>query len=364
MVRSWAFEIFNYPYGSDPEKFDAEKTRRLYDEHFESWVRLEELGYDGLLFSEHHFTAYNISPSPNLLVAAVAKRTSRMRLGVMGNIVPFHNPRRLAEEIAMLDHLTGGRLEVGLGRGVDEQEFLKEGISMLEAREYFSESLDLMSSAWRNARFTHHGKYFDYDDVSIWPRPLQQPNPPIWLLSLSPATVEMCGTRGYRCTSAFQPVDAIKESFELYRGAAAEAGHPADPDRVGLLRNVFVAETDEEAREIAEPALECLFGLFREAAVFKDLDNVPAGYEFYSSFFKPFVGDGPTDWNALVEFGIMCVGSPRTVRDQLVAQARTLRCGNIFTWHSFGNLDTAQTDRSYELYAKEVAPALKELRLE
>jgi alkanesulfonate monooxygenase SsuD/methylene tetrahydromethanopterin reductase-like flavin-dependent oxidoreductase (luciferase family) len=364
MVKSFAFDIFNYPYGSDPHAFDPAKAQELYDWHFDSWVRLEELGYDGLLFSEHHFTAYNISPSPNLLVAAVAKATTRMRLGVMGNIIPFHNPRRLAEEIAMLDHLTGGRLEVGLGRGVDEQEFVKEGVAMPTTREYFYEGLELMHKAWREPVFSHHGKHFDYDNVSLWPRPLQQPNPPVWLLTLSPATVEMCGTQGYKCTAAFLPVEPTRESFDLFRAAAAKAGQPTGADRVGLLRNVFVAETDAEAREIAEPALDLLFGLFKDAAIFHDLDNVPEDYEFYSSFFRPFVFEGPTDWDTLIDLGVMCVGSPSTVRDQLLSQARELQCGNFFAWHSFGNLTAEQTNRSYELYAKEIIPALHELALD
>ncbi|MBB5158896.1 LLM class flavin-dependent oxidoreductase [Saccharopolyspora phatthalungensis] len=364
MVKSWVFDIFNYPYGADPEAFDPAKAQELYDWHFDSWLKLEELGYDGLFFSEHHFTAYNVSPSPNLLVAALAKRTSRMRLGVMGNIIPFHNPRRLAEEIAMLDYLTDGRLEVGLGRGVDEQEFVKEGVSMPTTRGYFQEGIELMHKAWRQPVFSHHGEHFNYDGVTIWPRPLQQPNPPVWLLTLSPSTIELCGTQGYKCTSAFQTVEKTKEAFDLYRRAADKAGHKPGADDFGLMRNVFVADTDKEAREIAEPALEVLFGLFRDAAIFKDLDNLPAGYEFYSSFFRPFVGTGHTDWNALIEAGIMCVGSPSTVRDQLLSQARALQCGNFFSWNSFGHLTPEQTIGSYELYAKEVMPALHELDLD
>lgn len=363
MVKSWAFDIFNYPYGAAPEGFDPAKTQELYDWHFDSWLKLEELGYDGLLFSEHHFTAYNLSPSPNLLVSAVAKRTERMRLGVMGNIMPFHNPRRLAEELSMLDYLTDGRLEVGLGRGVDEQEFVKEHIPMETTRELFYEGLELIHKAWRQPVFSHHGKHFDYDNTSIWPRPKQQPNPPVWLLTLSPTTIEMCGTQGYKCTSAFQPVEPTKQAFDTYRQAAAKAGNPAGADQVGILRNVFVADTDKEAREIAEPALDMLFGLFKEAAVFQDLDNVPDDYEFYSSFFRPFVGED-IDWNALIDAGVMCVGSPSTVRDQMLWQARELQCGNFFAWHSFGNLTPEQTNRSYELYAKEVMPALHELDLD
>lgn len=122
----------------------------LYDWKLESWVAAEGQGFDGVFFSEHHFTPYSISPSPNLLVATLAQRTSRMNIGVMANITAFHNPRRLAEEGAMLDHLTGGRLEIGMGRGVDEPEFLREGVRMEETRARFEESVASSSRRGRN----------------------------------------------------------------------------------------------------------------------------------------------------------------------------------------------------------------------
>lgn len=170
MVKSWMFDIFNYPYSPDPDRFDPQKCQELYDWHMDLWVAAEDLGFDGVFFSEHHFTDYNVTPSPNLLVAALAARARRIRLGVMANILPFHNPRRLAEEAAMLDYLTGGRLEVGLGRGVDEQEFVRAGIDMSQTRQMFEEGVEFIHSAWRDPVFSHHGKFWDYENTSIWPR--------------------------------------------------------------------------------------------------------------------------------------------------------------------------------------------------
>jgi alkanesulfonate monooxygenase SsuD/methylene tetrahydromethanopterin reductase-like flavin-dependent oxidoreductase (luciferase family) len=359
MTKSWIFEIFNYPYDPRPEAFDPKACQEVYDWHLESWVRAEELGFDGVLFSEHHFTAYNLSPSPNLLVAALAQRTKSIRLGVMANITAFHNPRRLAEETAMLDYLTHGRLEVGLGRGVDEQEFLKEGVPMEETRARFEEALELMHAAWSNPVFSHHGRFWNYREVSIYPRPLQ-PRPPIWITALSPQTVEWAARKGYRSACAFLPPAQMKEYFDLYRAAADEENNPTGPDQFAVLRNVFVADSDAEARDIAEPALDRLFALFKDAAVFHDLDHVPEGYEFYSSFFRPFAAsDGPVTFKALQASGALCVGSPATVRDQLVAQAEEIGCGHIINWGTYGTLTKEQTIRSYELYAKEVIPALR-----
>jgi alkanesulfonate monooxygenase SsuD/methylene tetrahydromethanopterin reductase-like flavin-dependent oxidoreductase (luciferase family) len=137
VVKTYPFELLTYPYGNDPTSFDPGRCAEIYDSHFNIWIECKDLGYDGVFFSEHHFTAYNPSPSPNLLVAALAKPTSRMRLGVMCNVLPFHNPLRLAEETAMLDYLTGGRLEVGFGRGADAYEFEKMGIPHEETRGMF-----------------------------------------------------------------------------------------------------------------------------------------------------------------------------------------------------------------------------------
>jgi alkanesulfonate monooxygenase SsuD/methylene tetrahydromethanopterin reductase-like flavin-dependent oxidoreductase (luciferase family) len=362
MVKTWIFDIFNYPYSPDPADFDPQKCQELYDWHFESWIKADDQGFDGIFFSEHHFTAYNVSPSPNLLVATIARLTRNMRLGVMANIIPFHDPRRLAEEAAMLDYLTGGRLEVGMGRGVDEQEFLRQGVPMEETRPRFEEGMELIHTAWRNPTFTHHGKFWNYEDVSIWPRPLQQPNPPVWITALSPATVEWAGRKGYKMGHTFLSTPDTKDMFDRYRTSAAEAGNSTSPDQLAVMRNIFVADSDEEAREIAEPALDHLFALFKEHAIFDDLDNVPAGYEYYSSFFRPFTS-GPISWEGLIQAGVVCVGSPETVRDQLVAQAEQLQCGNIIMWGSFGTLTREQTLRSYELYSRDVIPALKGLHL-
>ena len=184
MVKSWLFDIFNYPYDASPEGFDPELARQEYDWHLDAWTRAEEFGYDGVFFSEHHFTAYNMSPSPNLLVAALAQRTRSLRIGVMASITAFHNPRRLAEETAMLDYLTQGRLEVGLGRGADDKELRTEGFPLEDTRAWFEESLELMQKAWTTPRFTHHGRFFDYDAATIYPRPRTTPS--IWITALSP----------------------------------------------------------------------------------------------------------------------------------------------------------------------------------
>ena len=358
MVKTYPFELLTYPHGNDPAGFDAGKCAEVYDSHFQTWVECEDLGYDGVLFSEHHFTAYNLSPSPNLLVAALAQRTSRMRLGVMCNVLPFHNPVRLAEETAMLDYLTGGRLEVGFGRGADAYEFEKMGIPHEQTRGIFEESLQLMRKAWDNPVFSHHGQHFSYTDASIWPRPMNPVRP--WITCISPETVEFAAREGYKIGLAYLPAAQMAEYVQLYRRTVAEVGGDPDTMQSGVLRSVVIAPTDAEADDIAAPALGHLFNLFKKVAVFRDLDHVPKGYEFYSSFFRPFAGT--VSYEDLRDAGIVIVGSPETVRDRLVDQVETIGTENVIMFASFGDLQVEHIRQTYRLYAEHVMPVIRELR--
>jgi alkanesulfonate monooxygenase SsuD/methylene tetrahydromethanopterin reductase-like flavin-dependent oxidoreductase (luciferase family) len=362
MIKPWLFDICNYAFDSNVERFDPEACQNLYDWHLEAWELADQVGFEGLFLSEHHFTPYSFTPSPNLMLAAAAERTKRIRLGVMGSIIPLHNPRRLAEEYAMLDYITRGRLEIGVGRGIDEKEFGREGIPMSETRPRFEEGLELIQRMLSDPTFSQSGKFFNYEPTTMWPPPLTRDRRRIWVTALSPQTITWCAQHGYHIATAFQPTSQIKATYETYREAAREAGQPNGPDTTMVMRNVYVAESDDEARAIAEPALNRMFGLFREAIIFQDLDKVPDGYssDFYESFFRPFSGAGPTNWEALVDLGIFVVGSPQTVRDQLIAQARELGTDNVLMWASFGDLTREQTLSSLKLIGEHVNPALRE----
>lgn len=366
MVKSWLFDVFNYPYTSNPNEFDPQKAQELFDWHADSWVLAEKVGFEGIFFSEHHYTAYCISPSPNLFIAAAAQRTERVKLGVMINLLPMHTPRRLAEEFAMLSYMTHGRLEIGIGRGLDQRVFRREGIAMNEVRARFEEGVEIILKMLENNYFHHEGRFWSFggEDTALWPRPLQRPVPKPWVSGLSPETVAYAGKHGFRLSSAFTTSEQIRNVFIDYRKAAAAAGHPSGPENTMVLRQVFCAETDEEARRIAEPALNNLFKLYREAVIFEDMNHVPEGFEFYSEFFRPFAGEGPMEWDALNDLGIFVVGSPETVRDKLINQAKVIGTENILMWSSFGTLTAEQTTNSYRLLGQEVIPALNELHIE
>ncbi|MDQ1493295.1 MAG: hypothetical protein QOJ23_5809 [Actinomycetota bacterium] len=369
MAKTWLFDLVHYPYDVEPERFDPEKAAEVYDFHLKEWGRADDLGYDGLFLGEHHFTAYNMTPSPNVMLAAAAQHAKRMRLGIMINVLPFHDPLRLAEEIAMLDLLTHGRLECGLGRGVDAQEFVRLTMPMEEARPRFTEGLELMKKAWTETGFSFDGQYTKLSEASIYPRPLQQPHPPIWITALSPDTIDWAATEGYPMASIFMPATRIRADFDRYEAAARAAGRPVGPENFMLARNVYVADTEEQAIEEVGPAFSHLFGLFTEAAlptskrVNKSVEDFYAGhdeYGHYREFFRPFVGMELT-LDQIRQAGLLITGSPEQVRDQCLQEMKATGAGHFMSWMCFGNLGFDQVTRSEELFAQEVLPALREL---
>lgn len=355
------FDLVHWPGGTEVAEFDPQRAAEVYDAHLEEWVRAEQLGFDGVFLGEHHFTAYSITPSPNLMVAALSQRTHRMRIGVMVNVLPFHEPLRLAEEAAMLDLLTHGRLEFGLGRGVDEQEFLRMRMPYPEARPRFEEGLDLILRLWSEEAVEHEGRFFKLGRAPLFPRPLQKPHPPIWITALSDETIVWAGQRGYPMSSIFLPPKTTRERFDLYRASAEKAGHQPTPAHTMLGRNIFVAETDAEARRQAEGPLNHLFRLFIPAAVPRDIETLPEDYKYYKRFFKPFVGGHSPSFEDLIERGVFVVGSPSTVTEVLADHIRETGTGHLLCWMHFGNLTPEQAQNSEELFAYKVMPALKRM---
>src|SRR5579872_3549403 len=177
MIKPWLFEFLPELGGPSVEPNPAD-VAALIARYLDLWVRDETLGFEGIFFSEHHF-GRSYSPSPNLLIAALASRTKTLRLGVMGVVLPYYHPARVVEEIGMLDHLTGGRLEIGTAIGVP-QELARMGMSMAEARERNEEIVAFLDAALADHVVSHRGKYFSFDNLRILPRVLQQPSPPRW----------------------------------------------------------------------------------------------------------------------------------------------------------------------------------------
>src|SRR5215475_2982883 len=214
------------------EKALPGEASAAFDEAIGLWQEAEKLGFEGIFFSEHHF-GLSYSPSPNLLIASIARSTERLRLGTMGMVLPLYQPWRILEEIGMLDHLTGGRLEIGCASGVP-QELIQIGIAGEENRERFNEALALLDAWLDQPVISYHGRYCNFDNLRIVPRPLQQPSPPKWTTVVSTASAS---------------VARIKEIFDAYRDEADRLGIACGPEQLAIRRNISIAPSEAEARE-------------------------------------------------------------------------------------------------------------------
>ena len=243
MIKSWVFELF-VPPAELAQRFDPAVSQRHFNAYLDLWASAEPAGFDGIFFSEHHFGA-TYSPAPNLLIASVALRTKSIRLGVMGMVPPYHSPWQLVEEIGMLDHLTGGRLEIGTAAGIP-QEMAQVGLGVDEGRARYDEAVAIIDRALAEPTISHHGKFWNFDNLRLIPRPVQQPHPPKWATVVSVSSARKAARRGAKITTGFHPMSKVIEIFDAYREEADKAGRKATPDDLCIRRQVLMLE-DEEA---------------------------------------------------------------------------------------------------------------------
>jgi alkanesulfonate monooxygenase SsuD/methylene tetrahydromethanopterin reductase-like flavin-dependent oxidoreductase (luciferase family) len=248
MIRPWVFEFFPAPREAGATD-DPALSAAHFDFYLDLWPTAEPLGFEGIFFSEHHFgPAY--SPAPNLLIAAVARRTRTLRLGVMGLVLAYHTPWRIAEEIGMLDHLTGGRLEIGTSAGIP-QEIAHVGLSVAEARARYDEATEILDKALSQGVVSHSGRFWTIENLRLVPRPLQRPMPPRWVTVISEDSARKAARRGAKICTGFHPLDRVISIFDAYRDEAARLGLPAGPDQLALRRQVTLAREDAAAKAAA-----------------------------------------------------------------------------------------------------------------
>jgi alkanesulfonate monooxygenase SsuD/methylene tetrahydromethanopterin reductase-like flavin-dependent oxidoreductase (luciferase family) len=341
MMKPWIFEFLAAPFATG-EDIAPGSAPAAFESGLRRWRLVEELGFEGIFFSEHHF-GLSYSPSPNMLIATVAQRTKRIRLGTMGMVLPFYQPWRVLEEIAMLDHLTGGRLEIGCASGVP-QELIQVGVSVDEARERFNEALDILDAGLAAPVISHHGTYWSFENLKILPRPLQRPAPPKWTTVVSTGSARKSAGRGSKICTAFESVGRIAEIFDAYREEADRLGVPAGPEQLGLRRNVAIADTEDAAQEAAararEGARKVLAGDPRVGTEKSELIDAPKTKAGFSVHDDEFIA-----------------GTPKQVAEQIIAQCRATGAGNFLGIFARGyNRDA---ERMLALFGKEVVPDLR-----
>jgi alkanesulfonate monooxygenase SsuD/methylene tetrahydromethanopterin reductase-like flavin-dependent oxidoreductase (luciferase family) len=241
------------PYPLPGSYFDPETAARTYAEHLAIWEEMDRLGYDGVGLNEHHTTPHGLMNSPNLMAAAAAQRTKRLKFFILGNLLPLHNPLRIAEELAMVDCLSRGRIMAGFARGVP-REYKVYDVPMAESRARFDEALDVILAAWTQDVFTHQGRYWSFKDVAIWPRPFQRPHPPVWIpFTGSQETIERAAAGNFGAAIHHTDRDVIDDMIAHFARSLARHGHRIRPQQLCLLADAWVADNAAQAIEEYAP---------------------------------------------------------------------------------------------------------------
>ena len=350
--------------------FDPEAGCRNYQEHLDEMEYCEELGFEGVVFNEHHYSAYGMMPSPNLIAAALSRGTKRMKIGVLGNILPlrFH-PVRVAEEYAMLDCMSGGRLIAGFVRGIPA-EYLWYNVKPDESRGRFEEAYEIIMTAWTQPVWGFHGKFFHLEKCAIWPRPLQQPHPPVWVAARSAESIEWCVKRRIPIAQVYQTTGQIEDTFNYYRKLARDEGWEAGPEGFILTRHIYVDESDQKARASAEPALRYFFTLlnrgFNQARSQEAPSLIRVRESLYTDRSFSYFREGNRErldfssmsWEELDRTGYIIAGNPDTVARKLKEQMDQVGAEHFMGMFHIGNLDHRKVIASLDLFHREVMPQL------
>ena len=338
-------------------KADERSVQQLFKENLEQVVYAEQLGYDSFWFAEHHFSTYSMIASPNLMVASAAQRTKRIKLGPAVNVLPFHHPLRLAEEGAMLDMLSDGRLLWGIGRGIQPGEFVPWRVDHEHSRDIFDETHQAVIRAWTHDTFSYQGQFVNIPQTRLEIRPVQQPHPPVWTAGLSEASVRWAAKHNYPCMEVYTLLPVMQQHWAIYKADNAKHGHTVD--HVGLVptRHVYVAESDEQAKAEVLPTLAARWQQLLKLAKPDEM----AQSSSYSYLKGTFDAAARGDLNELMDLGMLLIGSPDTCIRLIKRHQEFLDdLQYMILFFAYGSLSQQQVCRSMRLFAEQVMPAFPE----
>jgi len=334
-----------------PGNYDPASGAKAYEVMIERLKYVEEIGFDWVSLSEHHYSPRILTPSPPLAAAFVAAHVHKIKIALLGPIVPQSNPIRVAEELAMVDTFSGGRLIVGLLRGTTN-EYLSFDLNPKEAREKADEGMELILKAWTEPQpFGWQGRHFQYRTVSVWPRPLQQPHPPTYALGISRESCELAARHHLGLGVSYGPFEVMAKSTRYYREQSAEHGWEPGPDHIIYRANMLLAETDEKAHEQLErhkgAAPFPMRPELREALLKLDQRNVAGEAR-------------PANVGGVLP--ITFVGGPDSIVEQIRRCRDEVGAGVLdLSLTSPGSSDLGALMDSLELFGKTVLPRIREI---
>ena len=333
----------------------------IITEEVEQMVLSEEMGFDSIWLTEHHYADYGLSSAPGVLLATLAARTKRVQLGMAVYVLPFHHPIRLAEETATIDILSGGRLTVGIGRGNRPREYAGHMLDQQTSRTRLEEGTDVLLQAWTQDSVTYEGQHWNFDNIPVLPKPVTKPHPPLAVAATSPESVAWTARNGFQLLNSglTTPLDQTLKQRELYAEALAKSQPAGVAEHLlanwGVTKHVYVAPTDEEARADAEPAERWYTDAFIRSLSPDGIKGLPEAT--YADAERMRQRLAVLDFDGLLE-GPLIIGSPETVRRK-VAELQAHGVGELICWMSFGGLSPEKVRRSMSLFASEVLPEVR-----
>lgn len=358
------------PWPLSKRHFKPEAAAATYAEHLECWDELEPLGYDGLGVNEHHTSPYGLMNSPNLIAAAVAQRTTKLKILLLGNLLPIHDPLRLAEELAMLDCLSQGRIISGFARGIP-RELEVFGVPLPEARARFEEAFEVIRGAWTEEVFDFEGRFWSYHDVALWPRPLQQPHPPVWIpITSSRESIEWAA--GHDLPIIPGAMGGLQQDIvRHYEEHLERHGHHRTPDHVIVTADAHVASSTEEAvSELAPYRLYFSRTLFSHGNITEANLQQQAGYLSSTAFDyvrpenMPLVARAREDYRDLTLADIERQaerapwGPPEVVAQRIIAAADRVGANTVLVSLNRGGTPKEMFLEQIRRFGAEVLPAL------
>ncbi len=350
--------------------YDPVRGHELYNVYLDELEYAESLGYDGIGVNEHHANAYGLMPSPNIMAAALARRTSKSALVVLGNSIALYNPPiRVAEEFAMLDVISGGRLVAGFPVGTSMDTNFCYGQIPGLTREKYAEAHELIRRAWKEDKpFAFNGRYTKLRYANCWPKPIQNP-PPIFIPGGgSLETYDFCIENDYvYCYLSYSGYKRAKQLMDGYWQRVEDAGKDMSPYRAGFAQTIVVAQSDAEAERDYRQHIDYFYNRclhvypgFADAPGYRTIKTLKANVT--SQMTRAAVGDvSSMSWDQLVNQGYVIAGSPDTVVEKMKEMITGLRVGNIFCLIHVGDMPKDKCMRSTRLFAEEVMPRLRNM---
>ena len=328
-------------------------------------VLAEALGFDSVWLTEHHYADYGLSAAPSVLLATVAARTRRVKLGIAVYVIPFHHPLRLAEETASIDILSGGRLIVGLGRGNRPLEFFGHGVPQEQSRARMEEGVEILLQAWTKERVNFDGQFWKIRNVPVYPKPVQRPHPPLAFAVSSPETIAWTAKHGYGMLSSGlgTPLEQTKKNRDAYVESLRDSGYSHTQiaellDRWVVTKHVYVAPSDAEAQADAKgPEMWYRDSFIRSLSS----DGLVGLHEsVYQGAQAMITRLKSQTWEVLLDSALL-IGSPQTIAIK-VSELEQAGVGELACWMNFGGLPTDKVRRSMRLFAEEVMPRFRYAR--